>query len=107
MIRAGRLDRKITLQQRVSVGDGFGAMVDSWADLCPPVWAARRDLRGAAYFAAQHDIAEQQTTFTIRARVLPTTDRLRVVAGEAIYRVDAIAENGREALDLMCVAQGV
>lgn len=66
-MRAGRLDRRITLQRKTQAENSFGEPVDTWVDMAT-VWAEKLPLRGSTTFAAQQRIAEADVKWRIRFR---------------------------------------
>jgi SPP1 family predicted phage head-tail adaptor len=103
-MRAGELDRRVSLQHRTITRNGSGESVATYAGFAT-VWAGKKDLRGREYFAAQQVNGELQATWTIRWRSdVLVTDRLVDDAG-ATFDITHVAEIGRrEGLDLVCRA---
>lgn len=102
-MRAGPLDRRVTLQRPTEVQDAAGAVTLTWADEAT-VWAGRRDIRAREYVAADTTLADTEAVFTIRWRsdVMP---RWRLLEGARIYDITGTAELGRrDGLELRCVA---
>jgi SPP1 family predicted phage head-tail adaptor len=67
-MRAGKLDRRLTLQRQVLVETPpFNERVPTWVDVAE-VWAQQRPNRGAERFAAQEINGEAVMTFHIRYR---------------------------------------
>ena len=76
--KAGRLDRRITIQRATTAADGYGTPVETWADVAT-VWAhVSYPLTGSG--ETQYDAVHLATTnvvFTIRHRDgLLHTDRI-------------------------------
>lgn len=67
MIRAGTLDRRITIQHKTVTTSPDGGQIETWADLAT-VWANARPLKSDEKFGDQQLIATSLTTFTIRYR---------------------------------------
>jgi SPP1 family predicted phage head-tail adaptor len=104
-MRAGRLDRLVTLGKRtVASQDAYGEEVASWTDV--QVWAERRDLRGDERWAAQQVVGTTACIYRIYWRSdLTVEDRL--VDDGVTYDIHAIVEVGRkEGLELQCSARG-
>jgi SPP1 family predicted phage head-tail adaptor len=104
-MRAGKLDRLVSLQHRVLTRNTVGEQVVSYTAYAS-VWAGKKDLRGREYFAAKQVNPELQATWTIRWRgdVL-ATDQLVDDSGSVFALVSPPAEIGRrEGLDLLCKA---
>lgn len=108
-MRAGRLDRRITVQ---SLGPGrtpLGDVTDQWTALTGmPIWARRVPLSGREYQSATGDqrVAEDTVRYEIRYRADISADtRLRIVDGSRSYDIKHIAEIGRrQGLDIVGVA---
>jgi SPP1 family predicted phage head-tail adaptor len=110
---AGKLDQRITLQQRAPGQDSLGQANGAWTNLAvnPTVWARAEPLRGREFFAAGQQQHELTTRFVIRYRadVEAITGGLRVLWRGVPYDVvsPAINKDGaRVELELMC-ATGV
>lgn len=103
-MRAGKMDRRVTLQARTVTRNAQGEDVATYADLAT-VWAEKFDLRGREYFAAQQSRAEVTTRWRIRYRDnLRAVDRL-VHDGTAYDVVAPPAEIGRQqGLELVTTA---
>lgn len=107
-MRAGRLDRRVMLQRPLDQQDGSGAVTQTWFD-AGEVWAARRDLRGREFVAAQAEQAEVETLYTIRHMpgAVPTP-LWRLIDGGRVYDIRSVAEIGRrEGYELRCTASAV
>jgi SPP1 family predicted phage head-tail adaptor len=103
MIQAGKLDRRVTVQERTVVRDEAGGETVTWVARAT-VWASRRDYSNVS--AREQVLANQltpvsQVTFRIRHRSdVELTDRL--VHDGVAYDIQHIAEVGRrEGLDLL------
>lgn len=103
-MRAGKMDRRVTLQARTVTRNADGEDVATYADLAT-VWAEKFDLRGREYFAAQQSRAEVTTRWRIRYRDdLRSVDRL-VHDGTAYDVAAPPAETGRQqGLELVTIA---
>lgn len=92
----------MTLQQRTTTQDAYGAPVETWSDLAT-VWGHVEPLSGREYFQAQQLQARVNTHITIRYRD-GVTPLLRAKLGSRVYRIEAVInpdERKRE-LQLMC-----
>ena len=98
-MQAGKLDKRVTIQQRSTTQDAYGQPVETWADVAT-VWAGIEDISGREYFAAQSTQNAVQTKITIRngLSILPA---MRVVQGSDIYQIEAVLRRDRY-LTLMC-----
>jgi len=98
-VRAGKLDRIITLRSRVQTKNDFGEMEESFKDL-GKVWAEKRDLRGNERFVAQQTVGRVDTVFRIRHRT-DISSLSELICDEENYEIQGILELGRrEGLEL-------
>lgn len=103
VVRAGLLDRRVTLERRVEVVDPSGQPVISWVPLAT-VWARVEPLGGRENFGAQQFVATGDLRFTIRWRA-DVTPLHRVTYAGVHYDVVSVAEEGRREA-LLIVARG-
>jgi SPP1 family predicted phage head-tail adaptor len=102
-MKAGRLDRLVTLQSRVVTRSDSGEDVVTYQDL-EDVWAEKFDLRGREFYAAQQAKADVTTRWRIRWRS-DVSILHRLVYGGQVYEINAAAEIGRrEGLELVTTA---
>lgn len=102
MIRAGRLDRRITLQEVQTVPDGYG-FTTAWVDTSS-LWAERTDQGGEEFMAVGMQLNRARAVFRIRWRE-GVDATMRVRSDETSFAIVAINEIGRrEGLELMCEA---
>ena len=103
-MNAGRLDRKISIQEPTTTRDAFGQSVDTFAEVAK-VWAQRRDISAKEATETDQPVASTRTEWTIRWRsdiretwrVVTTTDRIQT------FEIVGILELGRrEGLRLIC-----
>src|SRR5688572_13035679 len=105
-MRAGKLDRRVTIERAVMTTDGYGQDVPSWATLTT-VWASKEDIRDAERMAAQQVGSTITTRFQIRwsSLVADLTPADRIVYGERTYQVVAVKEIARrEGLEVTATA---
>jgi len=103
-MRAGQLDRRITIEQNTPGHDAAGAPTESWATLAT-VWAEVRPAAGREFFDAQQIVAEAKVVFRIRYRS-DVDHKMRVSYAGNLYDIHGIAELGRqEGLDIMTTAK--
>jgi SPP1 family predicted phage head-tail adaptor len=109
-VRSGKLDQKVTIQQKsVTLADD-GSAIETWSDLAANRWAAVLPLGGDERFAIPEIGAQQQVEFQVRysANVAGLTPQDRIVypvpadtspptpiPDASIYDVAAIHEIGR------------
>lgn len=103
-MRAGDLDREITLQHvTVAAADVNGSRSQSFTDYAT-VWSEKIDAGGREFFGGGQVQSELATRFKIRYRtdVVPTD---RITFGSASYNITHIQELGRrEGLMLFATA---
>ncbi|EJE49579.1 phage head-tail adaptor, putative, SPP1 family [Acidovorax sp. CF316] len=103
MLRAGSLNRRITIQRRNGGKDAWGTpLPDGWVDVCTP-WSNIRTGSGAEAIRADALQSAVRTSIRIRFRA-DITAGMRVVHGAAIYDIKAVLpdEVGRQHVDLAC-----
>ena len=66
-MRAGKLDRRITIQAKTVSQSSSGEPQETWADVAT-VWAQARPNRGAERFATIQNVGSAVMTFHIRYR---------------------------------------
>lgn len=93
-MRAGKLDRQVTIQRLTETGrNAYNAPVLDWADLAT-VFAQQRPNRGAERFEAQQTAGAAVMTFHIRwFDGLRRTDRL--VYDGRVWNITDVRELGR------------
>lgn len=104
-MRAGRLDKSITVQQFTSTLDDYGTPTMSWSDLATVraqiVQATTEEfIRGFG--------ASEETAIIFRIRHLDNVDLGdRISFGSKVYNIKELKEIGRrKGLELRCVASG-
>ena len=104
-MRAGAMDREITIEAVTETRTATGAVSKSWATFAT-VWAERRDVRASEQFKANREMAERATVW--RIRYLPgLTEKHRINDGVQIWDIDAIAEIGRrDGLEILAMRAG-
>ena len=80
-MRAGRLDRRITIQRFTTTYSPSGEPIETWTDLVSRRWAEVRPVRGDERFSAPQLAAKEQVEFRIRwgAAVADVNPRDRIV----------------------------
>jgi len=106
MIRAGKLDQRVTIEQPVEVRDAdYGTMVKTWSPVAT-VWAAVEPLSGREFFLNQ----EQQSELTMRIRirysslVAGITPKMRINFGGRMLQITAVMnlQQADDELQIMC-----
>jgi SPP1 family predicted phage head-tail adaptor len=104
-MRAGQLDRRITIEQNTPTQGPTGEEAASWSTLAT-VWAEVRQRRGREFFDSHQVVAEIDTVFLIRHRT-DVTAKMRVSWDGRLYDIHYVGEIGRkDGLELMTSAQG-
>ena len=83
-LRAGQLNRRITLQRRGSAQDSFGGVQATWIDVAT-VWADIQPLSGRELENARRMASEVSHQITLRYQTL-LTDTRAVAAYRARYK---------------------
>ncbi|MDU7586079.1 MAG: phage head closure protein [Acidovorax sp.] len=99
-LRAGQLRDRVVIQQKTSGTDPWGApLPEAWADY-DSVWANIRFLSGTESIKAGADVSVVSASIRIRWRQ-DVTAGMRVVAGAAVYDIEAVLPGARrEYVDL-------
>lgn len=102
MLRAGTLNRKVTIQQQTSSQDAGGQPLEVWTPVAT-VWADIRNPTGMGAIRADAQAAVVKTSIRIRWRT-DIEAGMRVVHGTTIYEIGAVLPDhaGREFVDLVC-----
>lgn len=102
-MRAGDLDRPITIEAKATTQAGNGELIESWSTLAT-VWAQVRELHGRERFQAQQVHAEIDTRFRMRHRTDVTVEHRISYAG-SVYDIKAVMEIGRRVgLEILATA---
>lgn len=103
-MRAGKLDRRVTLMRYGEIGrDELNQPILDWSAIAT-VWAQQRPVRGAEAAKAGQMTGERMMQFQIRYRS-DVSVKDRVVDESATYEITGLSELGRrEALEIDCVA---
>lgn len=108
MIRAGQLDRRITLQRATVTRDEYNNPVETWEDL-RTVWAGFEPIRDGERFRAGERAAEASARFLIRysSQVADINGKDRLTMRGTVYQITHVKEVGRrEGLELTTVSRG-
>lgn len=89
-MRAGRLDKRITIEQVSTSQNAKGEPIESWSTL-DTVWAEVYPVRGSETFEGQQVYAENTLGFRIRYRS-DVTRKMRIDHGGTKYDIEAINE---------------
>lgn len=105
-MRAGQLDRRVTIQRATETNTGDG-LIPSWATIAT-LWASRKDASDGERIAAGTILSTVVARFVVRSSttargILP---RDRLIEGGSTFEVTGIKEIGRrEALEITAEAR--
>lgn len=102
-MRAGTLNRRITIEQLGSAEDSWGQhLPDVWVRVAS-VWASVRNLSGLSSIKAEAQTSTVRTSIRIRYRQ-DIEPGMRALLGSTIYKIEAVLpdESGRQYTDLVC-----
>lgn len=108
-MKAGPLDRRITIERFTTEKNEWNEDVEVWAPLVT-VWANRRDASAGESYRAQSVSAQITTRFTIRysSQVADVNPKDRIRYEGRLYNIVAVreaAEGRRVALEIDAVAR--
>lgn len=92
-MRAGKLDRRITIQRSSVTYNDFNEPIKGWTDVAT-VWAQQRPNRGGERFTAQEIYGQSGMTFHIRYRADLRVDD-RILYQGNVWNIVDIREVGR------------
>lgn len=101
-MNAGKLRHRITIQDKVTVPDGYGGMTSTWQDVAT-VWASVEPLKGKELYEAHQMKAE--LTHRVRIRYVEgIKPQMRIVFRGRELAIEAIIdpEERHESLELLC-----
>jgi SPP1 family predicted phage head-tail adaptor len=103
-MRAGKLDRRVTIRRATVTYDAFNEPVQAWADVAT-VWAQQRPNRGGERFTAQEIAGAAVITFHIRHRSdVTVADRIQHDGRE--WDIRDVREIGRRVVtEIDCTAR--
>ncbi|WP_292077565.1 MULTISPECIES: phage head closure protein [Brevundimonas] len=95
-MRAGELDRRVTLQRAVITRDDYNNEVSTWGDLAS-VWAKYEPVSDGEKFRAGERASEIGARFTIRysSQVSDLTPKDQLVFSGRTYAITRVKEIGR------------
>ena len=103
-MRAGKLDRKITIQEKSVTTSARGEPIETWTDVAT-VWAQARPNRGSERFGVMQTLGSAVTTFTMRWRD-DVTVLNRVRYDDKIWNILDVREIGRQVgIEIDCTAR--
>lgn len=106
MLAAGKLNRRVVIEQPVEARDpNYAAVTRTWAPLAT-VWAAVEPLQGRELERSRE--LGSEISLRVRVRYSSTTagvtSKMRVISGARRYEIQAVInpQDGREELHLLC-----
>jgi SPP1 family predicted phage head-tail adaptor len=101
-LKAGTLNRKVTIQEPAAVQDAAGQPIPTWTTLAT-VWANIRSLNGLETIKGGAESSVAKASIRIRYRT-DVTAAMRVVHGSTTYEIKAVLPDvaGKQHLDLAC-----
>lgn len=102
MLRAGRLNTRISIRRQDKVQTSGGQVVGQWVEHVT-VWANVKFPSGIGVVKAGTDVSLVRASIRIRFRADIHSD-MRVVAGGLVFDIKAVLPDlvGREYVDLVC-----
>jgi SPP1 family predicted phage head-tail adaptor len=101
-MKAGSLNRRVTIEAQSSTTDALGQPVDTWTNHAV-VWADVRLKSGLQALKADADVSVVQASIRIRYRA-DIHAGMRVSQGSTVYEILAVLPDvsGRQYTDLVC-----
>ena len=100
-MRAGRLNSRVTIQQRTDTHNEIGELVPAWSTLAA-VWADVIHNSGLETIKANASASVVKASIRIRYRT-DVKPSMRVVKGSDVYDIEAVLpDQGRVYCDLVC-----
>jgi head-tail adaptor len=106
ILSSGQLDRLVVLQRKLipSPVDSLGGAIDTWQNLCEPVWAQKLETGGTEDVRADELAAQISATFIIRftyfSPMLNPRDRLLFNPDPSQLAQDGLAFNIRRVIEV-------
>jgi len=102
MMRAGKLRRRLVIQQATETQGATGEMAVTWGTFAT-VWGSVEPLRGREFWAAKELQAEVSTRIRIRY-LAGVTPKMQVLDGTRLYWIDAVIDPEMRHIEmqLMC-----
>jgi len=87
-VKAGQLNRRVTLQQQVETRDSYGGVQTGWAD-AGSYWARVRDLSAGEKVAGGQEVAWRTREFVLRNGVA-VDERMRILYDGDAYDIRSV-----------------
>lgn len=104
MLPAGKLNRRITIQQRSQGQDAAGQLLEDWVDVTK-VWSWPKTQTGMGVARNAGNVAATLSAYSFRIRYCPSiTDDMRVLYDGMVFSVVQVQHDiaGREWTDIVC-----
>lgn len=88
-----RYDRIVTIQRKTLTESGSGEPIETWADIAFRISAGQVPTPGSERYTNAQEVAEQETTFTIRFHAIPSASRPLTPKDRLIYPAHDVAVN--------------
>jgi len=104
-MRAGTLDERVELQERVETKDNDGYESESWRTVAR-VWVSVENLKAEERIEAEQRRGTRTHRIRMRYRA-GVTSKMRIRDGDVVYQIDAVTEGfgRRRELQLMAVRE--
>lgn len=102
-MRAGKLNRKITVQHRSRTFDDCGQLLEEWQDLCS-IWAWVKSAAGVAYLPTADGVGRDIVKYSFRVRYNPRIKAdMRIVYLGEYYEIRDVLHDiaGHEYTDIV------
>ena len=102
-MRAGKLNRLITVQHRPRTYDECGQLADEWVDLCR-AWAWVKSAAGVAYLPTADGVGRDITKYSFRVRYNPMIKAdMRIIYGGEYFEIRDVLHDiaGHEYTDIV------
>lgn len=101
-MKIGKLRHRITIQEKVTVPDGYGGVTSTWKDMAA-VWSSVEPLKGRELYAAQQ--VKTELSHRVRIRYMSgIKPEMRIAFDNRTFEIEAIIdpEERHESLELLC-----
>lgn len=98
----GKLRHRVTIQNKVTLPDGYGGVTSTWQDVAT-VWASVEPLNGRELYAAQQ--VKTELSHRVRIRYMSgIKPEMRIAFDNRTFEIEAIIdpEERHESLELLC-----
>lgn len=102
-MRAGRLNKRIVIEQKTTVDDDFGQPIETWSTFAT-VWASVEYQSGKEGFTADQLQAELITRFRIRY-LANVTALMRVKFSGVVYDIQSVMNTNERDREMLILAK--